>query len=99
LKSQPDAGALVVVMPADSQAWRESIMPSRRVRSARTTTTGSYSLKDLPPGEYFIAAVNDGAVDNWQEPRTLDSISRVATRITLGEGGTVSQRLTTAVIR
>jgi uncharacterized protein (DUF2141 family) len=99
LKSQADAGALVVVMPADSQAWRESITPSRRVRSARTTTTGSYSLKDLPPGEYFIAAVSDGAVDNWQEPRTLDSISRVATRITLGEGGTVSQRLTTAVIR
>ncbi len=57
------------------------------------------SLKDLPPGEYFIAAVSDAAVDNWQEPKTLDSISRVGTRITLGEGGTVSQRLTTAVIR
>jgi len=99
LKSQPDTGALVVVMPADSQSWRESIAPSRRVRSARTTTTGSYSLKDLPPGEYFIAAVSDAAVDNWQEPKTLDSISRVAARITLGEGGTVSQRLTTAVIR
>jgi hypothetical protein len=99
LKSQPDPGALVVVMPADSQVWRESVTPSRRVRSARTTTTGSYSLKDVPPGEYFIAAVSDGAVDNWQEPRTLDSISRVATRITLSEGGTVSQRLTTAVIR
>ena len=99
LKSQPDTGALVVVMPADSQAWRESITPSRRVRSVRTTTTGSYSLKDLPPGEYFIAAVSDASVDNWQEPKTLELISRVATRITLGEGGTVSQRLTTAVIR
>jgi hypothetical protein len=43
--------------------------------------------------------VSDAAVDNWQEPKTLDSISRVAGRITLGEGGTVSQRLTTAVIR
>jgi hypothetical protein len=99
LKGQPDAGALVVVVPSDSQAWKENITPSRRVRSVRTTTTGSYSLKDLPPGEYFIAAVSDAAVDNWQEPKTLDAISRVSARITLLEGGTISQRLTTAVIR
>jgi protocatechuate 3,4-dioxygenase beta subunit len=99
LANQPDASALVVVIPADSQAWRQSIVTPRRVRSVRTGTGGSYTFRDLPPGEYFIGAVSDAAVSNWSDPRTLEAISRVSQRITVTDGGTISQRLTTAAIR
>ena len=99
LKNLPDATALVVVIPADSQAWKQSIVTPRRVRSARTSTAGAYTFRDLPPGEYFIGAVSDAAVSNWSDPKTLDAISRVSLRITVGDGGTINQRLTTATIR
>ena len=94
-KGLPDTGALVVVMPADSNAWKSGVISSRRVRSTRTTTTGAYTLSGLPPGEYFIAAIPEGAFESWQEPRTLDAISRLAVRVSLGEGNKQSQRLTT----
>ena len=99
LKNQPDSSALVVVIPADTQGWRQSIVTPRRVRSVRTGTGGGYTFRDLPPGEYFIGAVSDAAVSNWSDPRTLDAISRVSQRITVSDGGTISQRLTTAAIR
>ena len=99
LKNVPDATALVVIIPADSLAWKQSIVTPRRVRSARTTTAGAYTFRDLPPGEYFIGAVSDAAVSNWSDPRTLDAISRISQRITVGDGGTITQRLTTATIR
>jgi hypothetical protein len=98
-KSQPDLAAMVVVIPADSQAWKSGIISPRRVRGVRTTTTGGFTIADLPPGEYFIAAVSDAALDNWQDPKTLESISRLATRITLADGAKISQRLTTIPLK
>jgi hypothetical protein len=94
-KGLPDAGALVVVMPADSSAWKSGVISTRRVRAARTTTTGAYTLGALPAGEYFIAAIPEGAFESWQEPRSLEAISRLAARISLGDGNKLSQRLTT----
>jgi len=98
-KSEPDTGAVVIVIPADSQAWKEGIVSPRRVRSVRTTTKGAFTMADLPPGEYFIAAVSDAALDNWQDPKKLEAVSRVATRVTLGDGAKLSQRLTTVTVK
>ena len=94
-KSLPDPGALVVVIPADSNAWKAGIISTRRVRAVRTTTTGAYTLGSLPAGEYFIAAIPEGAFESWQDPRSLEAISRLATRMSLADGTKLSQRLTT----
>lgn len=94
-KNQPDPGALVVVMPADSTAWKAGVISSRRIRAARTTSLGAFVLPSLPPGDYFIAAIPEGAYDTWQDPKNLEAISRLATRVSLLDGNKLSQRLTT----
>jgi hypothetical protein len=99
IRNQPDPGALVVVLPADTQAWRQSVVTPRRVRSVRTGAGGTFLFRDLPPGEYFLGAVSDAAVSNWSDTRTLDAISRVSIRISVTDGSTTTQRLTTATIR
>jgi uncharacterized protein (DUF2141 family) len=98
-KGQPDRSANVVTIPADSQNWKQGAINSRRVRSTRTTTAGAYVIADLPPGEYFIAAISDEELENWQEPKTLEAITRVATHITIGDGEKKSESLKTRSIR
>ena len=37
----------------------------------------------LPPGEYFVVAVDAASGGEWKNPAWLDAASRVATRVTL----------------
>jgi len=98
-KGQPDKTASVIVIPSDSQTWKQGTPNPRRVRTTRPGTSGAFAITDLPPGSYFIAAVSDEALDNLQDPKTLEAITRVATRFTLGDGEKLTQSLTTRVIR
>ncbi|HEX5069314.1 MAG TPA: carboxypeptidase-like regulatory domain-containing protein [Vicinamibacterales bacterium] len=99
-KGQPDRTATVIILPADSQAWKEQGSGNgRRVRSSRANSNGVFTIADLPPGSYFIAAVAEESLANWQDPKTLEAISRVATTFSLKDGEKLTQSLTTRVIR
>lgn len=81
----PDADALIVVFPADSTAWRQSVFSiTRRYRSANSTSAGAFEMTTFAPGEYFIAAVNARAALNWLDPKFLERLIPGATRVTLG---------------
>ena len=43
-------------------------------------------MTGLPPGEYYAAAVGADASADWQDPKFLESLVRVAIRVTLGDG-------------
>ena len=96
---RPDADASVVAFPADVQSWKQGSVGPQRIRSARAATNGVYTLADLPPGIYFVAAVKDDVLDGWQDTRTLEAMSRIAIRVTLRDGESVSQNVTTRSIR
>jgi hypothetical protein len=98
-KGQPDKGASVVILPADSQAWKQGVMNARRLRSIRTTTLGGYSVANLPPGDYLVAAVSTDTLGEWQDPKVLEKVAAVATRFTLGDGEKKAQALSTRTIR
>jgi protocatechuate 3,4-dioxygenase beta subunit len=72
---------------------------SRRVKFARSGADGEFRIGGLPPGSYFVAAVDylDGTADGgeWQNPELLLRLESGAERITLleGQAGTVSLRL------
>ena len=72
---------------------------SRRVKFARAGADGSFRIAGLPPGDYFVAAVDhiEGTADGgeWQNPELLLRLESGAERLTLVEGqaGTVSLRL------
>jgi hypothetical protein len=40
-------------------------------------------LTGLPPGEYFVVAVDSAFGGEWRDPAWLEAASHVATRVTL----------------
>jgi hypothetical protein len=91
---QPAVDYTVIVFTTN-RAWWGPI--TRRVRTVRPATDGAFAFHDLPPGEYFLAALTDVEPDGWQEPGVLDSIAAVAMRVTLNEGEEMRQDFQIAV--
>jgi hypothetical protein len=94
-RGQPDASAEVVLFPADGQAWRKSIPNTRRIRGARTSPTGVYEFSGLQVGEYFVIAVNGTSSMNLQDPKFLEALIPMATRVIVTDGDKKTQELTT----
>lgn len=61
----------------------------RPLKYAQTRGDGSFEIKGLPPGEYWVAAVDvletGPGGDEWQSPAVLDALASGADRVTLGE--------------
>jgi hypothetical protein len=78
----PTADYFIIVFTADQMYWGAS---SRRTVMARPATNGRYAVRNLPPGEYLVAAVTDAEPGAWFDPAFLRTLMPAATRITLGE--------------
>lgn len=91
-KGSPDPDALVVVFSADAFATTDASAP-RRTRSVRPERNGSYSITGLPSGDYYVAAIHEETVAQWQDPQTLEELSRGAAQVRLGDGDTRTQDL------
>jgi hypothetical protein len=86
----------VIVFATDRARWYRN---SRFMRFATPQSEGSFRVTRLPPGEYFVAAIDrmdgtDGGGE-WQDPAVLESLIPHATRIVLAEAQqlTLSPRL------
>jgi hypothetical protein len=80
----------VVVFAADSRYW----MPNaRRIQQTRPATDGRFLLRNLPPGDYLIAAVTDLEQGLQYDPEFLRTLAAVSTRISLGDGEKKTQDL------
>jgi hypothetical protein len=81
----------VVIFSTDREQW---FLGSSAVRAINIGSGGRFSVASLPPGGYFIAALDaiEGNELNgeWQYPELLEMLAPVARRVTLSE----SQRLT-----
>jgi hypothetical protein len=90
---QPAPDGWVVVFGTDREQWFPG---SSQVRAVYSGDDGLFSVGSLPPGSYFVAAVDklegDTTFGEWQYPDVLDSLAALARRVTVGE----SQRLTIA---
>ncbi len=78
--------AELIVFPADSTAWRTAGVAARRGRNERVDNDGAFSIGDLPPGEYFVAARPASSPGDWRDPAVLERLIRSATRVTLADG-------------
>jgi uncharacterized protein (DUF2141 family) len=92
---QTPAGApateyFIVVFTAERRWWRPD---GRRVAFSRPATDGQFVVRDLPPGEYYIAALTDLDTGSWQSPEFLDQVVPGSLRFTLAEGETQTQDL------
>lgn len=87
-----------IAFSTDPKRWYAE---SRFVKFARPTTDGSFLISGLPPGEYYVAAVDwmrgDELSGEWQSPEFLETISREAARLTLADDGQAAAKLTLIV--
>lgn len=80
---RPATDYFIVAVTTDRALWRPN---ARRVQSTRPGTDGTYSFKNLPPGEYFLAALTDLDPDQWETTEFLSQIAGAAIRVAIGEG-------------
>lgn len=90
----PTPACFVIAAALDRAYWT---VQSRRVAAVRPNSEGQFSVKNLPPGDYFVAAVADVEQGEWFDPRFLEQLLSVATRITLADGERKAQDV--AVVR
>ena len=83
-QSKPIDSYLVIVFSTDRTKW---FPDSRSVMMARPGQDGGFEVVGLPPGDYWVAAVEAIPVNQnlgeWGRPETLDRLSTRATRVML----------------
>jgi hypothetical protein len=93
-----DPSATVLVFPADSGGWTDYGGFPRRLQAIRVDRNGQFQAANLPGGDYLLVAIPDESSANWQDPKVLQALSRLATSVTLGDGETRSVSLKTSAV-
>jgi hypothetical protein len=78
----------ILVFSADRKYWTPG---SRRIRMTRPATDGAFSVKGLPPGDYFLAALADLETGEWNDPTLLERLVASSAKVTLRDGETTTQ--------
>jgi len=93
----PNVNPVIVIFPANYQAWLAAGTTGRQSRVIRIGQTSEFSTTALPAGDYDVAAIPSEFVNAWQDPKTLEVIARGATHVTIGDDDhrTVDLRLLT----
>jgi hypothetical protein len=87
----PTSDYFIVAFSTDRQFWFPN---SRRIMSVRPNTSGAYTIRNLPPGEYFISALTDVEDSEWFDPDFLQELLKASPyRIRIGEGEKKAQNL------
>jgi hypothetical protein len=90
-RGRPAADARVVAFPLDRDLWYDR---SRFVKIVASDASGVFTIRDLPPGVYFVSAADrrqtNGDEGRWLDPDLLDALTPGAVRITLSEGQSIS---------
>jgi len=89
---KPPAGA-VLIFPQDHDRWREPGISAPLFRNLDVSITGAFSVENLIPGDYFIAAV---PLEDRRRGLDIDFLTLLAAqakRITLDESATLTMEL------
>lgn len=86
----PAVDYTVLAFSADSRFWTPQ---SRRTQWVRPNTQGRFSVRDLPAGDYIIAAVSDIEPGQWNDAKFLEELALFGVKVTLGDGEKKMQNL------
>jgi hypothetical protein len=88
---QPASEYRVLVFTADRTRWSSPVLLRRWSASSRAAVDGTFHVMGLPPGEYYVCAMTEGAQAATFDSAFFDSIVPQSITITLAEGATVTQ--------
>jgi protocatechuate 3,4-dioxygenase beta subunit len=81
----------VLAFPQDQQLWRPQ---SRHIMTTRPDQNGRYQIRGLPPGDYYLVAVDPAQQGEWFEPSYLSAHQGAAVRVSLIDGDVKTQDFT-----
>jgi hypothetical protein len=81
-QGMPADGTAVIAFGVDESSWFTN---SRRVAGVHARADGTYSIRNLPAGDYFIVASYDVMPGEWFDPALLQRLRATSSRISLGE--------------
>ncbi len=86
---------MVALFSQDRPRW--TVPMNRYFALARPGDDGGFKVATLPAGEYYAIALDRIAPEDWQDPETLEALTRLATAFALtpGDTRTLSLRLST----
>jgi len=87
---QPATAYSIIVFSATREFW---LPLSRRVRSLRPATDGGFSVRGLPAGEYYIAALTDVEPGEWYDPAFLAQLIATSAKVVVKDGARTVQDL------
>lgn len=82
-QGQPAPGFTLIVFSSEERFWTPQ---SRRIRTTRPATDGRFTVANLPPGDYRLAAVEDIEPGSWFDPEVLKQFDAVSLRVVLSPG-------------
>jgi hypothetical protein len=74
-----------IVFAQDAERWKGN---SRHLSTGRPDQDGRFSITGLPPGEYYIIALDRVEIGESSDPEFLEKIHTRASRLSLNEGET-----------
>jgi hypothetical protein len=80
---RPAPDYFIIVFPADKTKWSSG---ARRIQQLRPGTDGRFTARNLPAGEYRIAALTDVAPGEAFDPAFLERLVAHTVAVTLAEG-------------
>lgn len=83
----------ILVVSSDNRFWQPG---SRRILTSRAGPDGHYQFRNIPPGDYLIAAVTDFDSGTQYDPEFLKAFAAASMRISLTEGTKKTQDLRVA---
>jgi protocatechuate 3,4-dioxygenase beta subunit len=87
---RPAPEYFIIAYASDKALWTA---PTRRVAQTRPGSDGKFTLRNLPPGEYLLAAVTDVEPGEWMDPAFLALLVDSSIKVTLAEGEKKTQDL------
>ena len=84
----PATDYYIVIFSNDRTLWHPT---SPRVRVVRPGADGAFSARDLPAGDYRIAALTDVEDDEWKSADFLASLMDVSLPVVVKDGSTTRQ--------
>jgi uncharacterized protein (DUF2141 family) len=73
----------VILFPADQALWTPQ---SRRIQALKPSSDGAFTFRNLPAGEYLLAAIDDVETNEWFNPSFLQRLLPTAMKIAIAEG-------------
>jgi protocatechuate 3,4-dioxygenase beta subunit len=80
----------LVLFATDSGLWRPL---SHRILTSRVAGDGTYAFPNVPPGEYWLAPVDDAEPGDWFDWSFLQRIEPTAVKVAIGDGEKKTQDL------